>query len=321
MNPSVQPFLIAAILQPFLYGLYFITFGHALRWLVFEEEGWSLRSREKVNWLLFTTTVIVFMFSTVDLILETSLQLTFTDYEGEITQQLIVSSVAVETSSLLITDAVMRSWRAVCFPCILWLANITCVILWVTAYAMLMLRPAPIYEELMNFPLQVFYCCNFATNLYATGAIVYRLWRIAKVTNNRSSILYRLCRIVAGTGLLYTSTSLPMAVLAFFMVTDTPAYILCDTINFSAAGITFNLLLIRMGQLRAEVMDLDESTRDISRSVVLSTVPVQFNIPDIATNDGLHGSAITARPLLPSRSHRVEGKDYHMEQDTIVYGD
>ncbi|KIL57689.1 hypothetical protein M378DRAFT_87502 [Amanita muscaria Koide BX008] len=307
MNLSAQPFLIAAILQPFLYGLYLITFGHALRWLVFEEEGWSLRSREKVNWLLFTTTVIVFMFSTVDLILESSLQLTFTDYEAEITQQLIISSVAVETSSLLITDAVMiircwlvyqRSWRAVCFPCILWLANITCVILWVTAYAMLMFRPAPIYEVLLNFPLQVFYCCNFATNLYATGAIVYRLWRIAKVTNNRSSILYRLCRIVAGTGLLYTSTSLPMAVLTFFMVTDTPAYTLCDTIvghaNFSAAGITFNLLLIRMGQLRAEVMDLDESTRDISGSVVLSTVPVQFNIPDIATNDGLHDS-VSAR--------------------------
>lgn len=299
MNLSAQPFLIAALLQPFLYGLYLITFGHALRWLVYEEEGWSLRSREKVNWLLFTTTVIVFMFSTVDLILETSLQLTFTDYEGGITQQLVISSVAVETSSLLITDAVMiircwlvyqRSWRAVCFPCILWLANITCVILWVTAYAMLMSRPAPIYEELMNFPLQVFYCCNFATNLYATCAIVYRLWRIAKATNNRSSILYRLCRIVAGTGLLYTSTSLPMAVLAFFMVTDTPVYILCDTINFSAAGITFNLLLIRMGQLRAEVMDLDESTSDISGSVVLSTVPVQFNIPDITTNDGLHDS-------------------------------
>lgn len=290
---DTHPFLIAAITQTFLYGVYLVSLGHALRWLLLEEEGWSLRSRDKVNWLLLTTTAVIFVFSTVDVIFDMALQLTFTgglEYGGrDITQQLVIASVAIETATLLITDAVLifrcwlvyqKSWRAVCFPFTLWVINVTCMVLWVVGYALSEFN-SPIYRLLSRPSMQLFYSCSFTTNLYATSAIVYRVWRVARVTNKRSSILYRVCRIVAGTGILYTSTSLPLVVSTFLIVTQKPIYILCNAINFSVCGITFNLLLIRVGQLRAEVeMGIHESTHDISASVPLSTLPQSDN-PDM----------------------------------------
>ncbi|KAM6499030.1 hypothetical protein JOM56_004538, partial [Amanita muscaria] len=63
-------YFTAAMLQAFFYALYLVSLVHALRWLLYEEEGWTLRSRDKVNWLLLTITILVFAFSTADVMLE-----------------------------------------------------------------------------------------------------------------------------------------------------------------------------------------------------------------------------------------------------------
>jgi hypothetical protein len=51
------------------------------------------------------------------------------------------------------------------------------------------------------------------------------------------------------------------------------------------AGITFNLFLVRAGQLRSELseMDVERGMRNVNGSVVLTTV--QFGISTLATND------------------------------------
>ncbi|KAM6496505.1 hypothetical protein JOM56_006978 [Amanita muscaria] len=288
-----QPYLVATILQAFLYVLYLISFVHVIRRLLYEEEGWSLRSQDQVNWALLTITSLVFVFTTVDLAFEINILLTSID-DRVISQQLIIASIAIESSTLVITDAVLiircwlvyqKSWRAVCFPLILWLADIICMIYLIVNYTLLVFVSEVPYHQRARICLRLFCSCNFVTNFYATSAIVYRVWRVARTNRDRrSSILYRVCRIVATTGILYTCTSLTLAITTFLMPNSLGEYILCDALNFSMAGITFNLFLIRVGQLRSDVseMNVDRGTRNASGSVVLTTV--QFDIPTLTTN-------------------------------------
>ncbi|KIL59660.1 hypothetical protein M378DRAFT_1067629 [Amanita muscaria Koide BX008] len=291
-----QPYLTAAMLQAFLYALYLVSLVHALRWLLYEEEGWTLKSRDQVNWLLLTITLSVFMFSTVDVVLEVLLQLIAgsTSDTSLIVYQLGIASLVMENTTFLITDAVLiircwlvyqRSWRVVCFPLMLWLGNVALFVLWLTFYVISAMEgfTVQLHDLLSLFSLRSFYCCTFTMNLYATVAIVYRLRRVARENSNRSSILYHICRTVAATGILYTFTSLPLVVTTFFFPEKMAPYLICDAVNFSMAGITFNLLLVRVGQLRAEVeMDADGNSRGMSTSILFST---QLGVPKLATTD------------------------------------
>lgn len=248
-----------------------------------------------MNWFMLAITVFVFVFSTADVVIAITLQATFDGLDGGkvITKRLIISSLVVETATYITTDAVLilrcwlvyqKSWRVVCYPLILWLGNVACMILWASTFIISLRRNAASYDFLSMLALQIFYTSNFAMNLYATSAIVYRVWRVARANNHRSSILHRVYRIVAGTGILYTCTSLPLVVTAFLMAKNVTAYIICGGINFSVAGITFNLLLIRVGQLRADVdMEVCEGTCDMTGTIILSTV--QFNLPTVATDE------------------------------------
>ncbi|KAM6499105.1 hypothetical protein JOM56_004613 [Amanita muscaria] len=282
-----NPFLIATIIQAVLYVLYLTSLAFALRWLLYKEEGWILRSRREVNWFLLTTAILLFAFSTGDIVISALLLLPSIGFESNnevIGKQFLIAGTTFEVLTFLIIDAVLifrcwsvyqRSWRAVCIPLLLWLSNIALMTIFVIYSATGFKNDTPF----RFLPAAViFYCCNFATNLYTTSAIVYRVRRIANANNNGQSILYRVCRIVAGTGVLYASTSLAVVVATFLMPNDLVAYFVCNAINFSMAGIAFNLLLIRVGQLRADnEMEVCASTPDVNRSVVLSTV--QFGVP------------------------------------------
>ncbi|KIL58794.1 hypothetical protein M378DRAFT_170158, partial [Amanita muscaria Koide BX008] len=101
-----RPYLVATILQAFLYVLYLVSFVHVIRRLLYEEEGWTLRSQDQVNWALLTITSLVFVFTTVDLAFEINILLTSVD-DRVISQQLIIASIAIESATLVITDAVL----------------------------------------------------------------------------------------------------------------------------------------------------------------------------------------------------------------------
>ncbi|KAM6499943.1 hypothetical protein JOM56_005451 [Amanita muscaria] len=289
-----QPFFVAAILQAFLYTLYLVSLAHVLRRLLYEEEGWILRSRDKIRWGLLTITIVVFIFTTMDLAFEIAILLTFTDNK-ELNNQIIIASVTIECATLVITDAVLiircwlvhqKSWRVIYLPLVLWLVNIICMVNWIVNYTEWVFVSEVPYRERARIFLQLYSTCNFFTNFYASGAIIYQVWRIAKGNRNRQlSILYRICCIAATTGIMYTCTSLPLVVTTYLITTHGGAYALCDALNFSMAGITFNLFLIRIGQLRSELyeMDVDGGTRNVSGSVVLTTV--HFGLPTLTTSD------------------------------------
>ncbi|KIL57258.1 hypothetical protein M378DRAFT_16364 [Amanita muscaria Koide BX008] len=295
MNLDTQQDLVVAILQAFLYALYLVSLAHALRWLLYYEEGWTLRSRDQVNWALLTTTFVVFILTTVDLVFRiTASQLPFASHK--VTHlKMTIAGISIEGATLVLADATLiircwlvyqKSWCAVCFPLVLWLGNIISLVLWIVNCTMWAFVSEVPYHQRSSFCLQLYYCLNFVTNFYATSAIVYRVWRVARASTHRhSSILYRICRVVATTGILYTCTSLPLVVAAFLLRKNAAVYNPCDALNFSMAGITFNLFLIRIGQLRFQLSetDVDGSTHNMSESVLLTTV--QLGVSTFATND------------------------------------
>jgi hypothetical protein len=61
----VQVSIIAVTLQSLLTGAYFASFLMCLRWLVFSDDGGTLR--KGINWPLLSIAIILFTFSVVDL--------------------------------------------------------------------------------------------------------------------------------------------------------------------------------------------------------------------------------------------------------------
>ncbi|KAM6499146.1 hypothetical protein JOM56_004654 [Amanita muscaria] len=105
-TPSQQD-LVVAILQAFLYALYLVSLAHALRWLLYYEEGWTLRSRDQVNWALLTTTFVVFILTTVDLAFRiTASRLPFAS--GKVTHlKMTIAGISIEGSTLVLADATL----------------------------------------------------------------------------------------------------------------------------------------------------------------------------------------------------------------------
>lgn len=57
--------IIAVMIQAILTGAYFASFLMCLRWLVFSDDGETLR--KGINWPMLSIAIILFTFSVVDL--------------------------------------------------------------------------------------------------------------------------------------------------------------------------------------------------------------------------------------------------------------
>jgi hypothetical protein len=92
--PAVQV-LIQLFTQTALYGLYVATLIHCLRWLVYTNDGWKLRDRID-NKPILITTILIFLFSTVNLVLMLSISLAyFGDRDSNILGSISVAVISV----------------------------------------------------------------------------------------------------------------------------------------------------------------------------------------------------------------------------------
>jgi hypothetical protein len=92
--PMGKNMLITSIVQAILYGMYMMTVVHSLRWLLYEDRGWKLQA---VHWPMSIVTVLLFIFSTVDLGI--TLQIAFAVFAGEnlVAKKLEVLGVRIST--------------------------------------------------------------------------------------------------------------------------------------------------------------------------------------------------------------------------------
>ncbi|PFH50978.1 hypothetical protein AMATHDRAFT_85447 [Amanita thiersii Skay4041] len=276
MVPYAEIGFDALFVQAILYGLYLATFVHSLRWLLFKDEGWTLKGH--IDWLILFTTVSLFVISTADIAI--SFITTRSAQPGNIPlYDLAVNTAAeiIECLAAVLVDGILiyrcwmiyaRSWVIIAIPLILWLGEIPCMILGIH------LPGQTSYIALMSF-----YCCVIATNLYATSAIVLRIWRATKESGDTKDDLRFTMRIIIDSGLLLVLTNLALLI-AFIFVPRTPyaqaPQVIISAINFPMSGITFNLVTIRVAQQR--VM---RNTEHNGRRQSLSTL--HFKVP---TNPG-----------------------------------
>jgi hypothetical protein len=72
--PAMFQVLTLMMTQAGLYGFYVATLIHCLRWLVYTNDGWKLRDRID-NKPILITTIVIFLLSTVNLVLTLPIEL------------------------------------------------------------------------------------------------------------------------------------------------------------------------------------------------------------------------------------------------------
>ncbi|KAH9905077.1 uncharacterized protein B0H18DRAFT_1197943 [Fomitopsis serialis] len=137
-------------------------------------------------------------------------------------------------------------------PVVLWLGWISCAI--IILYYICTLNAVtsiPSTDEIQPF-LYAFYSLTLAINLFTTGLIILRLWRVHKRTSSFFTRSWRgpsrlsfadVTLIIIESALLYTTTVIICVVLD---LANSNAYYGATDVSLEVAGISFDLIIIRI---------------------------------------------------------------------------
>ncbi|KAM6499908.1 hypothetical protein JOM56_005416 [Amanita muscaria] len=179
-----------------------------------------------------------------------------------------------------------KSWRVICVPATLWLASLACSAIYL--YFTLERQPPPNVLQIEERLITSLYACNITITIYTTTAIIYRIWYTRKITSGSPKRLNYIMRILAESGILYTSTMIFGLVGSVLTGKNDPTWVdyfigdISDAINFSIGGIAFNLLFIRVNKSRVELRDSLADSRNVDGVRTLSGM--QFHDPQSAAS-------------------------------------
>uniref|UniRef100_A0A8H7XMG4 Uncharacterized protein n=1 Tax=Psilocybe cubensis TaxID=181762 RepID=A0A8H7XMG4_PSICU len=303
---DVQVMFVIAL----VYGLYLSTLFHCLRWLIFTDEGWRVRSR--ISWTLVTITIAICTFSTISKVLQlisavkvvddankTSAS-TSQEYTGS--TKLLWMSVVICTNSnmtTLLADSVLiyRCWiiynnskRVIVFPVFFWLGGLMLTVL--QAYWQIV-QSASISGAWQPVNMQVgpgtiltpFWASTIILNSYATFMIVRKISSVSKrtdATSTSDSALSFAMRVLIESGVIYLATAI-----AHFVVWWTPnafAIAIISDMNLGVTGIAFNLILIRVAQRRVEEK---KASNDLGQIGAISSIRFTQSIGESKQTDTL----------------------------------
>ncbi|KAM6499056.1 hypothetical protein JOM56_004564 [Amanita muscaria] len=307
MIPVNEAEVIATFVQAVLYGLYIATLAHCLRWVMYDDEGWKLRN--VINWYLVGLTMLVFALSTSDLGI--LLQITIdgvVDGSPTAMERLNDAIVALEQVTFLIVDALMiyrcweiygKNWRLICVPCVFWFASIVLTIVDIVLRAT---RLSKMTENDVFDPSKfswiwaAFICLTIVITIYCSWFILHHFIRTSSVTKHKLVWLHRTCLLISEAGLVYTATG-PLNLIASVIARpghgDVLIGLICNAVHFSAAGIAFNLILIRVYQERAYPKLTDKAgTGPVEKRKDLSAL--QFRANTITTTHATRSLAPTS---------------------------
>ncbi|KAM6499956.1 hypothetical protein JOM56_005464 [Amanita muscaria] len=294
MLTEVQRLVVTLIAQTLFYGIYLETLIQCLRWLIFTDEGW--KPREKINSLIMTfATGFIFLTSTSNLLtsLQDVLKISRRD-EGWQLKDIGIAMTISESLTLLSVDYILiyrcwivyaKSWRVICLPVTFWLGLLACC----SYYGAVNSSSDPNAFKIEDVVLIALSVCNIATTVYTTStrflvddfgsyyylcngsaAIIYRIWCTSRKTSGSSpKRLNHIMRILAESGILYTCTIIFRLAALVLVFPNDASWVnhfindISDAINFSMAGISFNLLLIRVYQSRIERQDSLADSRHV----------------------------------------------------------
>ncbi|PFH48433.1 hypothetical protein AMATHDRAFT_5783 [Amanita thiersii Skay4041] len=259
--------IIAMFVQSILYGPYLCTVLYCIRWLVFADQGWTIRQR--IDRPMLAITLLLCLLSTADL--GVSLVYTLTAQRDEIQLMYLLSTVTfiLEGLEAILADGVLiyrcwvvgtRRWTMIFLPLTFWLANIGNLVTYTYWSLLITLNPSvsDMVIDRVDKLSAAFYSLTMATNIYATSAIIICIWSVAKETRSlfseqpQNTQLQRATRVIAESGLLYTQTSIMLLITWFIPPPKgTLPLVLSTVFNSSATGFAFNLIIIRVARNRS----------------------------------------------------------------------
>ncbi|KAJ7864011.1 hypothetical protein B0H14DRAFT_3443817 [Mycena olivaceomarginata] len=249
-----------------LYGIYLVTLGLSGRRLLTTESG-RWKSRSEIRWIFVVVSVLLFLNSTVDLVVSTiMLMQAFVLYDGPggathifthgsgwqtMTKTLCVLSQTLLGDGILIYRCWYlwnKSWAVIALPLLIWFTDIACLIRSVSVLAHT--TEGLVTSSAIHPWLQAFWSMTIAINIMATSLIVLRIW----LTPSRLS---HAIRNIVESGMIYTVASILTVV--FYSVKGTLIYP-ASAVELHSVGIAFNLILIRGSQATRPSQDIPVTT-------------------------------------------------------------
>jgi len=189
-----------------------------------------------------------------------------------------------------------RSMLKITFPSILWVGGFVCTILqlyWqVVQSAVITDVWIPVNMSVgPGTVLTPFWACTILVNLYSTGMIVYRIWKMTKRRPEESVDapldLRFIIRILAESGVLYLLVTIPHFI-AWWTKNDMAITVLA-WINVPITCSAFNLIIIRTARHRAEM----EIEKDIDSHLSEMSFGRPTNVLNSSTLQGRSGFSST----------------------------
>ncbi|KAF8887453.1 hypothetical protein CPB84DRAFT_1826903 [Gymnopilus junonius] len=297
-NENVATLFIGAL----MYGIYFSTLLHCVRWLLFVDEGWKLRRLREIHWPMLLVTFFLFVFSLTNLAL--ALRSTMNDIMAlqtpEIMQKVAgvpgptwVTLVMCTNANLssLIADIVLmhRCWlvwnksiKVIVFPAFLWIGGVGLTGLqayWQVVQSQHILDAwQPVNETVgPGTILTPYWGSVIILNAYSTGFIIFRIWDVARNSSKFGTSTHQLrfvMRVLIESGVLY----LTIAIIHFLVwwtpnsfaisVSSAISVLAIYVQNLPIIGIAFNLILMRTYHRRVDEelseMEVEEERRHTS---------------------------------------------------------
>jgi len=272
---TIDQNVTAVFIDALLYGVYFTTLLHCIRWLLFADEGWKLRRKKDIRWSMLLATLLLFFFSLANLALQFRSILAVlrtVERENKIVKvqkppwvNLVLCTNA--NLSILIGDLVMmhRCWlicnksrRVLALPVLLFLGGVLLTILQAYLQIVQGQHILGVWQPINSTVgpgtiLTPFWGVTILLNAYTSGFIIYRIWRVTKDSPKygaSTSQIRFVMRVLIESGVMYFSTTV-----AHFVVWWTPnnfAISLISLVNLQIIGITFNLIFIRTSRRRVD---------------------------------------------------------------------
>ncbi|TFK35755.1 hypothetical protein BDQ12DRAFT_725793 [Crucibulum laeve] len=290
VKTTIENNLLAQFVEDILYGLYLATLLHCLRWLLYENEGWKLKKRVSIQWKMLISTMGIFIFSFINVILHLKATVNSihpipatTSTPKEEWEGVVICGTT--NASALIADVILiyrcwivysRSRMVIIFPIILWFGGLVCAIiqaywqivqtqLFSTAWQPVAMKVGP------GTLLAPFWGSTVTLNIYTTSMIIYRIWTAAHENAGTDSLreFKFIIRVIIESGALYLAI-----ITAHFVVWFTPsafAIVMVSNINLPIIGIAFNLILIRTSKRRVD--ELKKRSHDVESDMEFNAVP------------------------------------------------
>jgi len=237
---------------------------------------------------MLTVTLLLWVVSTLDLALGLRHNLeAFVYYSGpggptavflEISSWINIMKTMTYVAQTFIGDGILiyrcyivygRNWKIIIPSVILWLGGTVCGCLVAATYATL--KSAALIDVSNAVPfVDGMASLSLSMNVLTTGLIVWKIWSIDKQTSamfstdRRRSKLHRAMRITIDSAALYT-----ISIFIFVMtyVTGSNANYATSDMVVQVVGISFNLIIIRVGNKRSNGNTIPSTQQNTQRKL------------------------------------------------------